>query len=162
MDKTGNYGNLTQMRKRPWLGGMGVVVYFGLIFLLSSIPGSSLPSLPLSDKTIHFLLYMGFGLVLTYFLSNLKPTSSRIAMGIVTFFFITAYGLSDEIHQVFVPGRDFDMLDLFADATGGITGWLLVLYTSNPGKAFTKTEEEKSMSGRPTKRSRRFPACIYR
>jgi len=114
------------------------VVYCGFIFFLSSIPASSLPSLPISDKIIHFFLYLGFGLVFTYFVSNLKSASSRITMGIVTFFFITAYGLSDEIHQVFVPGRNFDMLDLLADAIGGIAGWLLILYASEFSGTFNR------------------------
>ena len=33
--------------------------------------------------------------------------------------FVALYGLSDEIHQYFVPGRVCDILDLAADVTGG-------------------------------------------
>jgi VanZ family protein len=33
-----------------------------------------------------------------------------------------AYGLGDEVHQLFVPGRLFDLADLAADAAGGALG----------------------------------------
>jgi VanZ family protein len=34
----------------------------------------------------------------------------------------TAYGVSDEWHQSFVPGRDADPLDVRADAIGAVLG----------------------------------------
>jgi VanZ family protein len=34
----------------------------------------------------------------------------------------TAYGATDEIHQLFVPGRSAEIYDLFADAIGGGIG----------------------------------------
>ena len=33
---------------------------------------------------------------------------------------VTLYGISDEIHQSFVPGRDPSIGDLFADCAGGL------------------------------------------
>ncbi len=38
----------------------------------------------------------------------------------------TCYGISDEIHQYFVPLRDADFLDFLADMTGSICGVLFV------------------------------------
>jgi len=32
------------------------------------------------------------------------------------------YGVTDEYHQVFVPGRTFDVLDMAADAFGAAAG----------------------------------------
>jgi VanZ family protein len=32
------------------------------------------------------------------------------------------YGVTDEYHQVFVPGRTFDVLDMAADAFGSVVG----------------------------------------
>jgi len=34
----------------------------------------------------------------------------------------TAYGCSDEWHQSFVPGRDADLRDVWADAVGAVAG----------------------------------------
>lgn len=117
-----------QMKKRTWLAGIGLVTYSGFIFYLSSIPGSSIGSLPFSDKTIHFFLYFGLGSILAYFLKNLKPDLFWVSIGTTTFFFSLFYGLSDEIHQLFVPGRLFDMADLLADTIGGVSGGLLIIF----------------------------------
>ena len=48
------------------------------------------------------------------------------------------YGLTDEFHQMFVPGRVADLFDLLADAGGAIIGlfvvwaWSRVLLMSYP------------------------------
>jgi len=87
------------------------------IFGLSSMPEP--PSPPgLDDKTQHFAAYAGLGLV------TLRATSGATLAGLgagpaVTAWAIaTAYGVSDEYHQRFVPGRSQDVLDLRADALG--------------------------------------------
>ena len=46
----------------------------------------------------------------------------------ITLAFIALYGLSDEIHQLFVVGRNFDVLDLFVDTIGGLSGCLIMSY----------------------------------
>ena len=38
----------------------------------------------------------------------------------------TAYGVSDEIHQLFVPGRHARLADVFFDAGGALTMILLI------------------------------------
>ena len=35
------------------------------------------------------------------------------------------YGITDELHQYFVPGRDCSIFDLTADAIGGFSGALI-------------------------------------
>jgi VanZ family protein len=46
----------------------------------------------------------------------MRPVSVTVAASAVLF--STAYGLTDEIHQHFVPPRQMDGLDLLADASG--------------------------------------------
>jgi VanZ family protein len=116
------------MSKNNWLALIGLVVYCASIFYLSSLPGNSIPKLPVSDKLIHFFLYLGLGLLFTYVLYGLKFFTSRVKIAIITFAFIALYGLSDEIHQLFVVGRDFDVLDLFVDIIGGFSGCLIMSY----------------------------------
>lgn len=114
------------MRKYIWSRAIVLFVYMGFIFYLSSIPGSSIPStLSPFDKLIHFFLYLILGLIFANFLSSLKSNLTQILMGFATFFFIAIYGLSDEVHQTFTPGRTFEVLDILVDVFGGITGWLL-------------------------------------
>ncbi|MGE5446504.1 MAG: VanZ family protein [Ignavibacteriales bacterium] len=114
------------MRKNTWLRTIVLLAYMGFIFILSSIPGREIPSaLSSYDKLIHFFLYLILGLIFTYFLSGLKSGLAQIMVGFATFFFIAIYGLSDEVHQTFTPGRTFELLDIITDVLGGVTGWLL-------------------------------------
>jgi VanZ family protein len=116
------------MKKHTWISGIWLVVYCSFIFYLSSLPGGSIGFLPFSDKIKHFFLYLVLGSIFAYFLKNLKSNLTWTMLGIITLFFTLIYGLSDEIHQLFVPGRAFDMTDLLADALGGTSGAFLILF----------------------------------
>ncbi len=63
------------------------------------------------------LLYAGLGYLVLRALHRLerRPRIYLWAVGIVFL-----YGLFDEWHQRFVPGRTFDVLDLLVDGMGGI------------------------------------------
>jgi VanZ family protein len=92
----------------------------GTIFFLSHQPGDrlTLPPLPGIDKLAHILVY-GF-LAATVFFAigeqrrNAKPRSVML----LTMAFCFLYGISDEFHQSFIPGRFVSILDLFADCAG--------------------------------------------
>ncbi|MGB7293184.1 MAG: VanZ family protein [Thermodesulfobacteriota bacterium] len=116
------------MGKHFWLSTMLLIVYCGFLFYLSSVPGSSLPHLNFPDTGIHYFLYLGFGLVFAFFLYNLKFDLFWMKTGTATFFFMAIFGLGDEIHQMFVAGRDFSPVDLLMDVIGGISGWLLFIF----------------------------------
>lgn len=119
------------MRKNAWLRAIVLLAYMGFIFILSSIPGREVPSVLSSyDKLIHFSLYLILGLIFTYFLTGLKSGLAQIIVGFATFFFIAIYGLSDEVHQTFTPGRNFKVLDIVTDVLGGTTGWLLFQFSA--------------------------------
>jgi VanZ family protein len=106
---------------RLWLWGP-VVLYCALIFALSSV--SSVPALPggISDKVAHALLYSGLGFLVARGVSGGVARSPSFRVAAVAIGFATAYGLSDEIHQLFVPMRQFDLKDLSADAFGAALG----------------------------------------
>lgn len=98
---------------------LGAITWAALIFIASSGTGvgailSRLP--PGSDKVAHAATYFVLGALLT--LGTGRP---RLA-----FWLSVAYGVSDEVHQAFVPGRHPDALDLVADAVGaGLGCWLV-------------------------------------
>jgi VanZ family protein len=106
---------------RLWLWGP-VLIYCLFIFSLSSV--SAVPALPggMSDKTAHTLLYSGLGLLVARALAGGigRPVPLRVVVTAVLF--AGAYGLSDEAHQLFVPLRQFDLLDIAADVVGGGIG----------------------------------------
>jgi VanZ family protein len=88
------------------------------IFAGSSL--SKLPPIPggFSDKVAHFTEYALFGLVLARAVAGPRWLSLPASLALLTVFVAMLYGVSDEIHQRFVPGRDFDPRDMVADTLG--------------------------------------------
>ncbi len=89
-----------------------------VIFAGSSI--SKPPEIPggLSDKTAHGSEYAVLGLLLARGLAGPRWLSIPLPSVIGAVVLAALYGVSDEYHQLFVPGREFDVRDMMADATG--------------------------------------------
>jgi VanZ family protein len=105
------------MRKYPFIYyWVPVILYAGLIFTISSFP---LPppkvEIPFIDKLIHLVEY---GILGFLFYRALKVSRLAKQVFILAVIFSIFYALSDEIHQYFVPGREFDLWDLAADSLG--------------------------------------------
>ncbi len=97
----------------------GIVVYCGMIFYLSSMPSPPLPiRFPYLDKIVHFLLFGGLGAVVAMGLRKASHEYSVAMRIIVPIALCFLYGLSDEMHQLFVPERMFDLADVAADVLG--------------------------------------------
>jgi len=94
-----------------------------IIFVLSSIPGQSMPRVEILryDKVVHAIVYSVLG---GLFFLALRQTSSltvgRLIVLAAAFAFI--YGVTDEVHQLFVPGRSAEVYDALADGIGGMLG----------------------------------------
>jgi VanZ family protein len=100
-----------------WLWGP-VVVWAGLIFVLSSIPdlGTGLGGWDLVLRKIaHAAEFAVLGFLLVRALGG---EWAALALGI-------AYAVSDEVHQHFVPGRLGSPVDVAIDAAGVAVGVLL-------------------------------------
>jgi VanZ family protein len=52
----------------------------------------------------------------------------------------TAYGISDELHQSFVPGRQSDAMDVAKDLAGAVVGAWLYRRASAPRGALGETQ----------------------
>ena len=107
---------------RAWIGlWLPVIAYMAMLFVLSSF--SKLPPPPgdLSFYHVHIAAYAGLGALTTRAtakgLRQVSITAALIAIAISSL-----YGVTDEYHQVFVPGRTFDVLDMAADAFGSVVG----------------------------------------
>lgn len=107
--------NLNTNRLSLWAP---VALYMMFIFWLSSI--SSPPDLPggVSDKSAHVLLYSGLGALLVRARAGgwRRPVTLGIAAAAVVM--ASLYGITDEIHQYFVPPREVEVRDILADAIG--------------------------------------------
>ena len=77
-------------------------------------------------KSAHITAYFILG-VLTYNVIRLHRLSTRwhIAISIAV---VVLYAISDELHQLFVPGRSGEVRDVIIDSTAGICGILIAHY----------------------------------
>ena len=69
-------------------------------------------------KTAHFTLYFLLGLTYISLLKEFNLNDKKLLIYTIIFVFI--YACSDEIHQLFVPGRSGEITDVLIDTTGGI------------------------------------------
>ena len=105
-----------------------VLVWMAGIFYFSSLPDplGPLSRLELSDaigSLAHFAEYVGLA-VLLYRAFTRGEQGERAFL--VSFFVLVAYAVLDELHQMLVPGRRFEMADIGFDLAGGTVGFGLV------------------------------------
>jgi len=120
------------------------IIYMIAIFFVSSQERVASPpggeKIPNFDKFLHFLEYLILGLLLAFAvdvyslfqtgfrIEKLNTTTNAIAFSAIV---CILYGMSDEIHQYFVPGRSCDVLDLLVDSFGGIVAQPLFFAAKN-------------------------------
>jgi VanZ family protein len=109
-----------------------LLCWLGLIFWLSSIPRvPQIPVIPFLDKIAHasvFFVLCWFG-HRAFNLQDRFPLLRRHALS-AAFLLSAVYGVTDELHQRFVPGRSYDPLDMVADASGAALYILLYWWTT--------------------------------
>ena len=114
-----------------------VILYCLLIFIQSSYPATdSLPTFPHADKLVHAAGYalLGFLFYRAYGKTGLRRQTFRLL--IVSGLSAMLYGISDEIHQSFVPSRTADIIDMIADAAGGFMGAAAAWMVWRRGRVF--------------------------
>ncbi len=104
--------------------------YAGLIFYLSSQPHPE-EKLPMfiklfSDKVLHGVEYAVFAALCYRAIQGSGPDSWRPYAIPVAIFLASLYGVSDEVHQAFVPFRDSSGYDWIADTVGATFGAIII------------------------------------
>lgn len=108
---------------------MPVALYAGAIFFLSaqSHPEEQVPSFLLkevSDKVLHAMEYAVLGgLCYRAFRWGLNGQVAARAL-IIAIVAASLYGVTDEVHQLFVPFRESSWQDWLADTIGAVIGAL--------------------------------------
>ncbi len=113
------------------------IIYALMIFITSSIPGHSLPKLKIIsfDKLMHCCIYFGLGILL-FKANNEQLNISKKYIFLLTLLIGLGYGISDEIHQLFVQNRSSTIYDVIADFVGIIIGASCILkFSPNKGKS---------------------------
>ncbi len=128
----------TRSARSPfWRYWSPLIAYAALIFAQSHFPSPQMPTLfTVSDKLLHLAAYVVMGILCFRAFRSRWP---RARPGTLTWASAAAsalYGLTDELHQAFIPGRSADTLDWAADALGGLLGAaLFLLWVRLPGAA---------------------------
>ena len=77
------------------------------------------------DKIVHMSVWLSLAFSLRlglnkYFVNQIKGNQRFLLLLLIVFCIV--YGISDEIHQIFVPSRSSDIFDVIADSIGSIFG----------------------------------------
>lgn len=109
---------------------LATLAWMACIFYLSNQPTLHVPPLfEHQDKLMHFVAY---GLLGLFVLGTMSPPAAGYSTTQVAWSTLLAslYGISDEFHQSFVPGRNPDVFDWAADTAGALLTTLMVAYLS--------------------------------
>lgn len=119
------------MNSRLWVWGPAVV-QMALIFAISSLHRAPLPD-GVSDHFGHALGYAMLAMLAFRGFAGGSWRGVSWRAGALAVAFSVLYGMSDEFHQMFVPGRTAAWDDVGADFTGALIGAALVgiLYIIN-------------------------------
>ena len=104
------------------------------IFILSAQSKLPIPK-PVSfnglDKLLHACAFGSLAFTLSYWFAADKWLTQPFRYFAVVCLIAACYGISDEIHQIFVPGRDASIYDWFADCIGAVLAVFLRLKIVN-------------------------------
>ena len=111
------------------------LAWMALLFYLSHQPAIDTPLLfPGQDKVAHATVYGILGMLLLGALP--RPAGGYTGRQVcISTLLAGLYGMSDEIHQYFVPGRTADVQDWLADTLGALLGTLLLAQLSRVYKS---------------------------
>ena len=106
-----------------------LAVYWLVLLGATSFPVDYIPAVGIGDKFEHLFAYMGLTVLLNltlifqnkYLLLKRKNT-------LFTLIISGLYGVLDEIHQYFIPGRSCEFFDWGADLLGILLGIILITY----------------------------------
>jgi VanZ family protein len=119
------------------------LAWMGLIFFLSAQP--SLPQAP--EPWIDVLLKkgghgVGYGILAWLYLRALRGNGKASdGLRLVSLGLAVAYGIADEFHQAFVPGRTPSALDVLVDGAGATLAMALGWWRS---RALARASQERS------------------
>ena len=114
---------MTEKLKRIGLYWLPLLLYCLAIFIQSGFdtPGQ-IPAIPMIDKILHFVAYAIMGILFFRAYGTLPIGNRQLLLVLLSILSAGLYGISDEIHQHFVPSRNADSMDVLADFLGSIGG----------------------------------------
>jgi VanZ family protein len=103
-----------------------LILYCLFIYIQSANPSpEQIPSFPFVDKVLHFVAYGIMGILFYRAYQTLRIKNNIQMLMLLSVVSASLYGISDEIHQSFVPFREAEVADVIADMLGAASGVLL-------------------------------------
>lgn len=87
-------------------------------------------------KTAHFTEYAILGILFYFFYRQTLPQKNGLQLFVLAILSSFLYACTDEIHQLFVPGRSGQFTDVLVDTLGAFCGCLLLLTIRRLRKAW--------------------------
>lgn len=98
-----------------------VVAYMAAIFFVSSLSEPPVPP-EVADKWGHAFTYCGLAVLAVRAVAGGLLARIDVRAAVIAVAIATAYGATDEFHQMVVPGRSAELYDLYADFGGALAG----------------------------------------
>jgi len=104
-----------------------VMLVMGIIFFLSQQDGSNLilPDIAGIDKLAHGLIYAVLAAAALFAVRPDVRVRKSLRIGALVILFCLLYGMTDEYHQSFIPGRCPSGWDILADTLGAMVTVLI-------------------------------------
>lgn len=116
-------------------------LYMMAIWMMSSRPANALVELPNLDwdafikESLHLIEFAILYVLLVLALLTIRGLSPKL--NLICLLIASLYGITDEIHQSFVPYRSATMIDVVKDITGVlVASW--IMYGAYQNKRFPK------------------------
>lgn len=102
--------------------------WMGLIFFLSNQPRLLEIESELNERTFYKLAHVLAYAILAWLWWRALSPGRQVTWGVlgVAFSLATLYGISDEVHQLFIPGRHGRVADVLFDMAGALAMVLLL------------------------------------
>ena len=102
----------------------------GITKTIADIITSTAPDIKLNQESLHFFIrkcahfgvYLILGILIANSLSHYNMSGLKVIL--LAFLICGLYAISDEIHQLYVPGRSGQVSDVLIDSSGGLVGIL--------------------------------------
>jgi len=112
--------------KFVFTGLLPLIAWMTFIFLLSNRQKVAFTeNYPVSFAVFKSLHLIEYGILFVLFARSLSLLGCKYYF-LTALIFTFAYGLSDELHQSFVIGREGKLLDASVDALGGAITWVIL------------------------------------
>ena len=105
---------------------VAAIVWAGVIFRFSALPASDVPGR--FGSLAHFVEYLLLALLARIAADDESDLRGSAIFAVAL---ASAYAVTDELHQGFVPGRVPDVMDWIVDSAGALTGAALASLALN-------------------------------